>query len=73
MDSSYYFINHTRKEFCQFGMEVSVLIAMKSVMNDKTGWTTNHNIRVHTEDSESEALYKEYVDNEEYKDISTVL
>ena len=52
-ERSYYFVNHSRKEFIYFSKNISVVEALNDVLNNYVGWSDKHNIRIDSEAHDS--------------------
>ena len=52
MSPSYYFINHTRGEFCYFDENNRIIEELIIVINKNEGWTIDDDIKVDSEISE---------------------
>ena len=66
MDKSYYFINHSRKEFALFANNVPIKKGIAEAVNSSLGWTTRDDIHIGAEDRNT-VTYLEYLDALKYR------
>jgi len=65
----YYFINHTRKEFCCFDKNYPIFEELNHAMKWNKGWTLEDNICVESEPSGSTVLLESLMNILNYKDL----
>jgi len=70
---TYFFVNHTRKEFCIFKNDVPVFGAIGSFLNDKIGWNYAQEVVVTTDKKVCAKVIATAFLNADYKDISANL
>ena len=62
---SYYFINHSKKEFSLFANNVSIMKGIADAINISLGWTAEDDIRLGSEDLNDLSCLK-YLDEVRY-------
>ena len=64
--ADYFFINHTRKEFCSFDNTESIIHSIELAIYKNIGWEITHDIRVESQiASDTDVL--DYLSSENYK------
>ena len=66
--SAIFFINHTRMEICYFNTSAPIYSCVRSVVNDKTGWKNEHDIKIECRCTFD--ILNHYTKEEGYIDIS---
>jgi hypothetical protein len=66
MEKSYYFINHSRKEFALFANNMPIKKGIAEAINSSLGWSLQDDIRIGAEDRDT-VTYLEYLDMLKYK------
>ena len=67
---SYYFINHTRKEFAYFDTEtLTIFKILEIALKNYVGWTSTDDIRIDSELSDSCELVMHLINNLGYTDL----
>lgn len=64
-DSTYYFINHTRKEFYFLRTNISICKTLADVLQNNIGWIDTDDIRIRGEFSNTSSCLS-YLDNIRY-------
>ena len=67
----YFFINHTRKEYCQFDNSDSIIAAVELAIYKNETWVSSDDIRVEYQDSGSTDVWELMGDNG-YKDLDEI-
>lgn len=62
---SFYFINHSRKEFTFFSNQVSICKSLSEALHNNIGWTETDDIRVGSENY-NETTCLQYIDDLKY-------
>jgi hypothetical protein len=62
---TYYFINHTRKEFALFAKQYTILTALAHTVKTSLGWTLEDDIRIGSEGLDNN-ICLEYLDELRY-------
>ena len=65
---SYFFINHTKKEYCLFDNNESIIASIELAIYKNLKWESTDDIRVEFQDSNSTAVW-EQMGEEGYKDL----
>lgn len=66
---SYYFVNHTRKEFCTFDNDISIFLSITNAIEQNNGWKNTDNITIESELSGETALVEFMMNTQGYKDL----
>jgi hypothetical protein len=48
-EQAYYFVNHTRKEFCFFTKHISICKSLADALTNNIGWSVSDDIRIDCE------------------------
>ena len=65
----YYFVNNTRKEFCLFNNEISILLSLSNAIESNAGWKNTDKICVDSEDAGYTNLIEYLINEMGYTDL----
>jgi len=65
----YYFINHTRRQFCLFDNEISVFFSVSNALNTNPGWKDTDSISIDCEPAGSTDLVEYLMNGRGYKNM----
>ena len=69
--AAYFFINHTRKEYCLFDNNESIVSSVELTIYKNLTWESTDDIRVEFQDSDSTTVW-EQMGEEGYKDLDEI-
>jgi len=67
-EPDFFFINHTRKEYCAFDNNESIIHSIELAVYKNLKWEITDDIRVDTQSLEKNELFN-YLDGEGYKNL----
>ena len=65
-DSDYFFINHSKKQYCMFDNNESIIASIEIAIYKNAGWETTDDIRVESQLTDKTTLF-DYLTGEGYK------
>ena len=65
----YYFVNHTRKEFCLFDNKISVFFSLNNAIENNPGWKNTDNITIESELAGESSLIEFLMNDKGFKDM----
>jgi hypothetical protein len=65
----YYFVNHTRKEFCLFDNEISISFSMSNAIANNPGWKNTDTICIDSELAGETSLIEFLMNDKGYTDL----
>ena len=70
--TSYYLINHTKKEFCGFNTDIPVFEMLELALKTYINWKDSDNIRIDSEWSSNSCFLMEHLmNNLNYRDVES--
>ena len=67
---SYYFVNHTRKEFCLFDNRMSIFRSLELALANNMGWQKTDTIYVDSQGASDTHMWEHYVNDLAYVDVN---
>ena len=64
-EQAYYFVNHSRREFCFFTKHISICTTLSDAIINNIGWLSTDDIRIESE-GYNDTKCLEYLDNLKY-------
>jgi len=65
----YYFVNHTRKEFCLFDNYISIFFSLDNAITNNPGWKNTDKIIIESELAGATNLLEFMINTEGYTDL----
>jgi len=65
-DTYYFFVNHTKKEYCMFDNNESIIASIEIAVYKNADWDTSDDIRVESQLADKTTLF-DYLTGEGYK------